>query len=163
MMRLYNKIKAKLHQAYIRTIKWFIKTTVLDIILNETKVWGDPNRLIISPKAVMINTLYNTSSGRIIVGDYTFTSHNVSLLTGTHDYKLFLDKRMSTAPSNGRDIIIGRGVWIGPNVTILGPCNIDDHAVIGAGSVVLPNSNIETKSLYAGVPAKFVKKINTSE
>ena len=71
-------------------------------------------------------------------------------------------------------IEIGNNVSIGHNVTIHGAKIEDnaligmgsvvlDHAVIGegaivaAGSVVLSNTKVEPYSIYAGVPAKFVK------
>lgn len=71
-------------------------------------------------------------------------------------------------------IEIGDNVSIGHNVTIHGAKVEDnaligmgsvvlDHAVIGegaiiaAGSVVLSNAKVEPYSIYAGVPAKFVK------
>ena len=71
-------------------------------------------------------------------------------------------------------IEIGDNVSIGHNVTIHGAKVEDnaligmgsvvlDHAVIGegaiiaAGSVVLSNTKVEPYSIYAGVPAKFVK------
>jgi carbonic anhydrase/acetyltransferase-like protein (isoleucine patch superfamily) len=73
-------------------------------------------------------------------------------------------------------IEIGNNVSIGHNVTIHGAKICDsaligmgavvlDHAVIGegaivaAGSVVLSNTQVEPGSIYAGVPAKFVKKV----
>ncbi|MDR3269454.1 MAG: gamma carbonic anhydrase family protein [Tannerella sp.] len=73
-------------------------------------------------------------------------------------------------------IEIGNDVSIGHNVTIHGAKICDsaligmgavvlDHAVIGegaiiaAGSVVLSNTQVEPGSIYAGVPAKFVKKV----
>ena len=44
-----------------------------------------------------------------------------------------------------------------------------DHAVIGegaivaAGSVVLSGTQVEPGSIYAGVPAKFVKKVDPEQ
>jgi carbonic anhydrase/acetyltransferase-like protein (isoleucine patch superfamily) len=72
---------------------------------------------------------------------------------------------------------IGNDVSIGHNVTVHGARICDgaligmgavvlDHAVIGegaivaAGSVVLGKTTVEPGSLYAGVPAKFVKKVD---
>ena len=77
-------------------------------------------------------------------------------------------------------IEIGNDVSIGHNVTIHGAkiCNgaligmgsvVLDHAVIGegaiiaAGSVVLSNTHVEPGSIYAGVPAKFVKKVDPEQ
>ena len=133
---------------------------VMKIMIDEIRVLGDRTRLRISPKTSMMNTLFNTNSGCIEVGDYSFTGHNVSLITGTHNSESLLYKRMTDFPSTGRDIIIGKGVWIGSNAIILGPCKIGDHSVIGAGSIVLPNSNIPRGSVAVGVPAKVIRVIN---
>jgi carbonic anhydrase/acetyltransferase-like protein (isoleucine patch superfamily) len=44
-----------------------------------------------------------------------------------------------------------------------------DHAIIGegsiiaAGAVVLSNTIVEPGSIYAGVPAKFVKKVDAEQ
>ena len=65
---------------------------------------------------------------------------------------------------------IGNDVSVGHNVTIHGATIKDgapilDHAVVGegaivaAGALVLSNTIIEPGSLWAGVPAKFIKKI----
>jgi len=105
----------------------------------------------------MLNTLFNTVSGRIEVGDYTFVGHNVSIVTGTHRYELLLEERLRDFPRTGNDIRIGRGVWIGSNAIILGPCIVGDHAVIASGSVV--TSDVPACTIVAGVPARPVKAI----
>jgi acetyltransferase-like isoleucine patch superfamily enzyme len=51
---------------------------------------------------------------------------------------------------------IGNNVSIGSNATIL-PVNICDDVVIGAGAVV--TKNITEPGVYAGNPARFMKKI----
>ncbi|MDR1746078.1 MAG: gamma carbonic anhydrase family protein [Tannerella sp.] len=75
---------------------------------------------------------------------------------------------------------IGDDVSIGHNVTVHGARICDgaligmgavvlDHAVIGegaivaAGSVVLSHTQVEAGSIYAGVPAKFVKKVEPEQ
>jgi acetyltransferase-like isoleucine patch superfamily enzyme len=137
-----------------------VRPLITEVIISDIRVYGDRARLKISPKTDLLNTLFNTVSGFIEIGDYSFTGHNVCLLTGTHNYESLLDERMEDVPSNGRDIIIGKGVWIGSNAVILGPCVIGDHSVVGAGSVVLSGSNIPKGSVVAGVPAKVIRTIN---
>ena len=51
---------------------------------------------------------------------------------------------------------IGNNVSIGTNSTIL-PVEICDNVVIGAGSVVV--KDIFQSGIYAGNPAKFIRKI----
>jgi acetyltransferase-like isoleucine patch superfamily enzyme len=135
------------------------KPIVQAIVYEEIRIKGDPNRLKLSPKTSMMNTLFNTNSGCIEVGDYTFAGHNVSIITGSHSYRLFLEKRMKFQES-GRDVFIGKGVWIGSNAVILGPCKIGDHAVVAAGAVVPPHSEIAPGTIVAGIPAKSIKTID---
>lgn len=54
------------------------------------------------------------------------------------------------------DTIIGNDVWIGQNVTILPGVQIGDGAIIGASSVV--GSNVEPYTIFAGNPAKPIRK-----
>ena len=53
-------------------------------------------------------------------------------------------------------IVIGRDCYIGANSIILSNASIGDGAVVGAGSVV--TSNIPNYEIWAGSPAKFIKK-----
>lgn len=53
-------------------------------------------------------------------------------------------------------INIGRNVWIGDNVVILGSVNIGSGAVIGANSVVL--KDVPNNVIVAGIPAKVIKR-----
>lgn len=53
--------------------------------------------------------------------------------------------------------IIGNNVFIGANSTIIGPIKIGNNSVVGAGSVVV--KNIPSNEVWAGNPAKFIKKV----
>ena len=53
-------------------------------------------------------------------------------------------------------VIIGERVFIGMNTLIVNAVNIGDDAVIGAGSIV--NRDIPAGEIWAGNPAKFIKK-----
>lgn len=131
--------------------------------LNSTiAVWGSRDRLHISENTSMVNTLFNTSSGTITVGEYTFTGHNVSIITGSHEVEQTGRNRMDRVHTDG-NITIGSGVWICSNATILGPCTIGDNAVIAAGSVVLPHTVIQENALFAGIPAVMKKIIAIDE
>ena len=56
-----------------------------------------------------------------------------------------------------KKIKIGNNVWIGSDCTILQGITIGNGAIIGAGSVV--TKDVPEKSIVAGNPAKFIKKI----
>lgn len=54
-------------------------------------------------------------------------------------------------------VVIGRGVWVGANVTVLPGVRIGDGCIIGAGSVV--SRDCEPNTVYAGVPARPVREL----
>lgn len=114
--------------------------------------------------SIWFNTVLRGDVNSIRIGD------NVNIQDGSVLHTLY---QKST-------IEIGDNVSIGHNVTIHGAKIEDnaligmgsvvlDHAVIGegaivaAGSVVLSNTKVEPFSIYAGVPAKFVKMANPEQ
>ncbi|WP_231510314.1 acyltransferase [Fischerella sp. PCC 9605] len=135
----------------------YFEERIKDISLNQYIVYGDAQRLKMSDNCVVNNAFFNLSSGNIYIGEYVFFGHNVSLITGTHDYKKFGKERMYDFPKEGNDIIIEEGTWIASNVTVIGPCKIGKHCVVAAGAVV--KGEIPNYHLVAGVPAKTVKEI----
>ncbi|MDX2001513.1 MAG: gamma carbonic anhydrase family protein [Chitinophagales bacterium] len=76
------------------------------------------------------------------------------------------------APTNiGNNVSIGHGaivhgctvmdnVLIGMRAVVMDHAIIGENSIIAAGAVVLENMVVEAGSIYAGVPAKFVKRID---
>ena len=54
---------------------------------------------------------------------------------------------------------IKNGALIGMGSTILDYAVVGEGAIVAAGALVLSNTIIEPGTLWAGVPAKFIKKI----
>ena len=125
-------------------------------------IWGEREKLHISPRAAVFPCFFNTNSGEIFIGDYTFAGSNVNILAGSHDMHLEGLPRRDAEIKQGCDITIGKGVWLASGCTILGPCKIGDNAVVASGAVVVPNTNIPSNAVYAGIPAKKVKEIETN-
>jgi acetyltransferase-like isoleucine patch superfamily enzyme len=88
--------------------------------------------------------------GGIEIGDYTQIGPGCLLTTTTHDYQQDLK-------TGFKKIDIGENVWIGANCIILADVTIEDHSVIGAGSVV--NRSIPQYSVAVGSPARVIKEI----
>ena len=63
------------------------------------------------------------------------------------------DLDIKTAP-----IRIGEGAFLGAGCTILKGVTIGKHSIVGAGSVVA--KDIPENEIWAGNPAKFIKKVN---
>ncbi len=94
--------------------------------------------------------------GGITIGDGTLVGPKTVIATLNHH--MDPKKRANLIP---KPVSIGRNVWIGANVTILPGVTIGDGAVIAAGAVV--NKNVEANTVVGGVPAKFIKRIETEE
>ncbi|KAG1709247.1 hypothetical protein DVH05_019891 [Phytophthora capsici] len=90
----------------------------------------------------------------ITIGDRVMLAPNVQLYTASHP----LDpEERSSGLEIGKPITIEDDVWIGGNTTVVPGVTIGRGAVIGAGSVV--TKNVPPMCVYAGNPAKFIKKI----
>jgi len=108
---------------------------------------------------------FGTVIGNVKIGDYVMIAKNVFISSGKHHY----DTNFSYLPIKMQDyiysqnsgefstpVIIEDDVWIGVNCVVMSGVKISKGAVIGSNSVV--TKNIEPYSVYAGNPAKFIKK-----
>lgn len=127
-------------------------------LLNTPKFYGDINNIYISEKSNVNNGLFNSASGKIVISDYVFFGHNVSIIAATHDINQYGENRMKGIPEKGHDIIIEEGVWVGSNAIIVGPCRIGRNAVVAAGSVVI--KDVDDYQVVGGVPSRVIKKLN---
>ena len=126
-------------------------TIVGDVVLGDgCSVWfnavlrGDVNSIRIGRNVniqdgSILHTLYQRST--IEIGDNVSIGHNVTL-HGCHvrDYAL-----------------------IGMGSVVMDDAIVGEGAIVAAGSVVLANTVIEPYSLYAGTPAKFIKKVSPEQ
>lgn len=126
-------------------------------------LWGKPEKLHISKLAAVPNCMFNTNSGEIFIGDYTFSGSGVSVLAGSHDKDLKGLLRRDVEIKEGCDVVIGSGVWLASNCTILGPAQIGDNSIIAAGAVVVPGTVVPANTIYGGTPAKCIGKLDIDE
>lgn len=87
----------------------------------------------------VLHTLYEKST--IEIGNDVSIGHNVTI----HGAK------------------IENGALIGMGSVVLDHVVIGEAAIVAAGSVVLSKTIVEAGSIYAGVPAKFVKKVDPEQ
>jgi len=88
----------------------------------------------------------------VTIGNNCFIGHGVMFIN---------DVFSEGKPAEGKKelwkhTLVGNNVSIGSNATIL-PVVICDNVVIGAGSVV--TKNISEKGIYAGNPAKLIRRL----
>ena len=145
--------------AYIKSVRGFTPqfgencflaenaTVVGDVIMGDgCSVWfnavlrGDVNAIRIGNNVniqdgTVLHTLYQKSV--VEIGDYVSVGHNV-IIHGAkiNDYALK-----------------------GMGATLLDYAEVGEGAIVAAGSVVLSNTKIPPYTLWAGVPAKYVKDV----
>ena len=90
--------------------------------------------------------------GGVTLGDGCQIGHNVVFATLNHG--VTPEDRPHTYPA---PIVLGRGVWVGSNSTILQGVTIGDNAIIAAGAVV--TKDVPANTVVGGVPAKVIKQI----
>ena len=59
------------------------------------------------------------------------------------------------------ETIVEDHVFIGSNAVVLMGCKIGHHSIIAAGAVLLEGTVVPPYSLYAGVPARFIKSVKS--
>lgn len=119
---------------------------------------GPNSKILIGDGVGMSGTSIVTCSS-IEIGNNTYIGANVNIY-GTDFHCIEANQRLkqkSTADAPTAPIKIGNNCWIASNVTILKGVTIGDNAVIGAMSLV--NKDVPANTVYAGVPAKFIRKI----
>lgn len=129
-------------------------------IEDYVRLLGDPK--IILGKDVYINC-FSMISGEITVEDNVLISQFVNIWGRAHRFmekeRLIWDQYGKHGVTDqGYDIapvIIKRGAWIGPHVTVFRGVTIGTGAVIGANSVV--TKNIPDFAVCYGSPARVVK------
>ena len=103
----------------------------------NTVLRGDVNSII--QDGSVLHTLYEKST--IEIGDHVSIGHNVTIHGATvKDYAL-----------------------VGMGATILDHAVVGEGAIVAAGSLVLSNTVIEPGSIWGGVPAKFIKKVDPEQ
>ena len=98
--------------------------------------------------------LLDAKGGNITIGKNVGIGYRCQLLTTNHSYT---DKKKRTGKVIASDITIGDGCWIGAGSIINPGVTIGDGCVIASGSVV--TRDCISNGLYAGVPAKMIKRL----
>jgi acetyltransferase-like isoleucine patch superfamily enzyme len=154
-------------RTFFRPLARRVLRPILQYALDVHLVVGSRGSLIVGQRSALANTIFNVASGSITVGNRVIFSQNVMVLTGRHDFHA--GKRVSLypewddgswggniweVPTEGNDIAIGDGTWVGAGAIILGPVNIGRNTIVAAGSVV--THDVNDYEVVAGVPARVI-------
>ena len=149
--------------ALIKTVRGFVPqigercylaenaTIVGDVVMgNDCSIWfnavlrGDVNAIRIGDRVnvqdgSVLHTLYEKST--VHIGNDVSIGHNATI--------------------HGADI--GDKALIGMGATVLDHAVIGEGAIIAAGALVLSNTVVEPFTLWAGVPARCVKRVDPTQ
>jgi acetyltransferase-like isoleucine patch superfamily enzyme len=94
-------------------------------------------------------------NGGLTIGDYVRIAAHCVIVPANHG--IALDGGLiAEQPLSKQGIRIGNDVWLGAGVKVLDGAVIGDGCVVGAGAVV--RGELEPYGIYAGVPAKLVRR-----
>lgn len=126
-------------------------TIIGDVVMgDDCSIWfntvlrGDVNSIHIGNRVniqdgSVLHTLYEKST--VEIGDDVSIGHNVTL----------------------HGACIHNKALIGMGATLLDHAIVGEGAIVAAGALVLSNTIIEPYTLWGGVPAKFIKKVNPAQ
>jgi maltose O-acetyltransferase len=96
----------------------------------------------------------------LTIGDNVEIGSGLTVHTSEH---LFEDPEQPLAKQGAiyGEIAIGSDVYIGSNVTVLAGSTIEDRVVVGAASLV--KGRLRSGFLYAGIPAKPIRPLSSTD
>lgn len=101
-----------------------------------------------------------TACNKISIGDGLLTGRYVYIGDNSHGglslAEASIPPVLRKLQSKG-EIVIGKNVWIGDKVTVLGGLTIGDNVIIGANSVV--THDLPSNCVAIGTPAKVIKSL----
>jgi acetyltransferase-like isoleucine patch superfamily enzyme len=112
---------------------------------------GTQGEIIMGDRAGLNSFCRIFGHGSVKIGEDAQIGPGTLVTTTTHSYHDDLE-------TSFKPVVIGKGVWIGANSTILPGVTIGDSAVVGAGSVV--TRDIPSGAIAVGVPARVIKWIS---
>lgn len=97
--------------------------------------------------------------GKVTIGDNVMIGPNVAIYAVGHP--IHHEPRILGKLDYGREVVIGKNVWIGGNCVINPGVHIGENTVIGSGSVV--TKDIPANVVAFGNPCKVIRSITEEE
>jgi len=117
----------------------------------ELNPWG--GRIAIGQRVFIGPYVVVYGHGGVEIGDHTLISMHCCIVSSNHTVPA-PNRLIRNEPDICLATKIGRDVWLGAGVKVLGGVTIGDGCVVGAGSVV--TNDLSPYSIAAGVPAKVM-------
>lgn len=98
--------------------------------------------------------------GGVEIGDGTIIGPRLTIYTSNHNFQSCLSIPYDNDYASEVPVKIGRGCWLGDSCLILPGAEIEDHCLIGAGTVV--RGYIPEGSVVTGNPGVVRKQLSVS-
>ena len=151
-----GKRKGILFRIRLKIFKWLAK----HFPHNSVRVWAlricgfKVGEKVYVSSGLIISTISNEETYNLEIGNRVSISPRVTLILTSDANWSKLNEKIK--PVRG-SIKIGNDSWLGAGVIVLPGVTIGESSIIGAGSVV--TKDVPSNSIYAGVPAKFLRSI----
>jgi acetyltransferase-like isoleucine patch superfamily enzyme len=132
--------------------KPFVKQMKRVRIYEGVTLWY-PYRIQIGDNVTLNEWVYINGFGCVEIGDGVRIGHRSSIISSDHLSGDLASPIYQQGLVTGKTII-GAGVWIGCNATILKGVTIGPGAIVAAGAVV--TKDVESNTIVAGVPARKI-------
>jgi acetyltransferase-like isoleucine patch superfamily enzyme len=119
----------------------------------DFEILGPLNKFRIAPTSHIKSGTYIECSGGVEIGSYCHVGRGLTIFSSNHNWRTTACLPYDDV-SILKPVLIGNGVWIGANVTILPGVSIGDAAIIAAGAVVA--DDVELGTVVGGNPAKVI-------
>jgi acetyltransferase-like isoleucine patch superfamily enzyme len=89
------------------------------------------------------------------IGNDVLIAQNVSLLAVTHKFRSMSIPIIKQGSTDVDPVIVGNGVWIGRNVTVMPGITLGEGCIVGTGAVV--TKDVPPYAIVGGVPARLIR------
>ena len=105
--------------------------------------------------AAPVNLISNERSN-IVIGEWGLFARDIWIRTS--DMHMIYDIQSRSRINPNKDIVIGRHVWLGQDVTCLKGTIVGSGSCVGHGSLISNENTKNANAIYAGRPAKLVRE-----
>ena len=115
----------------------------------------NPSKLIIGDNVFINRGCVINASGKITIANNVLIGSGVIICSQNYNH-IEIDTNINKQGYITAPVIINENVWIGERAVILPGVTVGSNSVIGAGSII--TQNIPANCIYAGNPAKLIRK-----
>lgn len=165
MTNTFRKIRSTMGSAFdglfmaLRRFYWKLRLKKLgpqSTIYPFARIYS-PNNVTVGSNVSINDFVHIWGAGGVIIGDNSLIAAHCVITSQSHRVDALNAGMLYRETNDNRPIEIGHNVWIGSGAIILPGIEVGCNSIIAAGSVV--KESIPPNSLYAGVPARFVRAL----